>query len=271
MAWKGTLKEKEDRAKKHTMMRTQQPAQKKVTVRHWSVKDESNASWSICMYTYLRNIGPLFFMEFSFSQKFESLIVSFDGSFCSCLLKSYLVILTSERDHHTCLPTNLYLKGCQLHTISHVFSEEESWSQTYVFWWIASQFDHVSKCSIWVFLGDEAIWKKIWLFTRSWFHGEFLEFQSYSKQKSFCCLFKTNLFWKIQAILMDRFAWVLKNFCFPFGDVKWWVQDLVWGFQRTGFQSIHFGCMNNDLFCMGKQSLLIQIACLWLEMAWLGT
>jgi len=40
----------------------------------------SNASWSIRMYTYLRNIGPLAFIEFSFSQKFESLIVSFDGS-----------------------------------------------------------------------------------------------------------------------------------------------------------------------------------------------
>jgi hypothetical protein len=46
------------------------------------------------------------------------------------------------------------------------------------------QFDHVSKCSIWVFLGDEAIWKKIWLFTRSCFYEEFLEFQSYS-EKSF--------------------------------------------------------------------------------------
>jgi hypothetical protein len=31
-------------------------------------------------------------------------------------------------------------------------------------------------------------------------------------------LFKTNLFWKIQAILMDRFAWVLKIFLFCF----WW-------------------------------------------------
>ena len=50
------------------------------------------------MYTYLRNIGPIFFMEFSFSQKFESLIVSFDGSFRSCLLESYLVTLTTWKD-----------------------------------------------------------------------------------------------------------------------------------------------------------------------------
>jgi len=41
-------------------------------VRHWYVKDESNVSWSIYMYTYLRSVGPLsswsslFYMEFSF-------------------------------------------------------------------------------------------------------------------------------------------------------------------------------------------------------------
>ena len=125
--------------------------------------------------------------------------------FRSCLLESYLVILTSKRDQHTCLPTNLYLKDCQLCSISHVFLERESWSQPYVFWWIAPQFDHVSKCSIWVFLGDEVMQKKIWWFTRGCFQEEFLEFQSYS-EKSFWCLFKTNLFWKIQAILINRFA-----------------------------------------------------------------
>jgi len=93
-------------------------------MRHWSVKDESNASWSICMYTYLRNIFPLssliFYLEslslysklwwlfracllkshlvdLFFIEFFFSLIVSFDG-FGSCLLKPYLVILTFEKD-----------------------------------------------------------------------------------------------------------------------------------------------------------------------------
>jgi len=187
------------------MMRTQQPAQKEVIMRHRSVRDESNASWSICLYAYLRNIGSLFFMEFSFSPNFESLIVSFDDYFHSCLLKSYLMTSTSEKDQHTCFLTNLYLKGCRHRLTFFVFLEGESWSQPYVFWWIAPQFDHVSKCSIWVFLGDEAMWKKIWLFTRGCFQEEFLEFQSNS-EKSFWCLFKTNLFWKIQAILIDRFA-----------------------------------------------------------------
>jgi hypothetical protein len=48
------------------------PLNQEVMVRHWYVKDESNVSWSICMYTYLRSVGPLsswsslFYMEFSF-------------------------------------------------------------------------------------------------------------------------------------------------------------------------------------------------------------
>jgi hypothetical protein len=61
-----------------------------------------------------------------------SLIVSFDGSFNSCLLESYLAILTSKGDQHASLSTNLYLKDCQLCIISHVFLEEESWSQPYM-------------------------------------------------------------------------------------------------------------------------------------------
>ena len=178
-------------------------------MRHRSVRDESNASWSTCMYTYLTNIGPPFLHGDSFSQKYESLIVIFDGSFCSCSLESYLVILTSRRGN-----TSTYFfahkplsKGLPaMHYISCFLIRGIMESALYVCQ-IAPQFDHVSKCSIWVFLGDEAMWKKIWLFTSSCFHGEFLEFQSYSK-KTFWCLFKTNLFWKIQAILIDRFAWV---------------------------------------------------------------
>jgi hypothetical protein len=71
---------------------------------------------------------------------------------------------------------------------------------------------------------------------------------------------------------------VMKTFCFDFGEkyeVTSWlvknVSDLMWGFQRTSVQSIHFICVNNDLVCMKKHCLPIQIACLWSERAWLGT
>ena len=106
-------------------------------VRHWSVKDESNASWSICMYTYLRNVGPLFFMEFSFSQKFESLIVRFNGSFGSCLLESSLVILTLGRTwyHHTSLSSAPLSQ--ELPILPNSFLERESWSQLYQMFFIA--------------------------------------------------------------------------------------------------------------------------------------
>ena len=44
----------------------------KLMVKHRYVNVEGNALWLIWMYTYLRNIGPLFFMESYVSQKFES-------------------------------------------------------------------------------------------------------------------------------------------------------------------------------------------------------
>jgi len=175
---------------------------------------------------------------------------------------------------HTSLSTNLYLKGCQLHPTFYVFLEGESRSRPYVFWWIAPQFDHVSKCSNWVFLGNEAIWKKIWLFTKSCFHKELLEFQSYSKKNHFDVCSK-----QIYSENFKRFSWIGLHECwkiFVLLLVKWsdvWLVKgfKIWGFQRISFQSIHFACMNNALFHMGKQSLPIQIACLWSERAWLGT
>jgi len=42
-----------------------------VLIKHRLDNVESNALWSICMYTYLRNIGPHFFMVSFFSQKLE--------------------------------------------------------------------------------------------------------------------------------------------------------------------------------------------------------
>jgi hypothetical protein len=43
----------------------------KVMMKHRYDNVENNALWSICMYTYLRNIGPHFFMVSFFSQKLK--------------------------------------------------------------------------------------------------------------------------------------------------------------------------------------------------------
>ena len=100
----------------------------------------------------------------------------------------------------------------------------------------------------------------------------------FQTQKSFWDRFKANSFWRNSS---DSYGEVFKsdgNFLFCF----WWkiwsdtwlvkkVSDLIWGFQRTSVQNIHFICMNNDLVCMRKHCLPIQIACLWSERAWLGT
>jgi hypothetical protein len=58
--------------------------------------------------------------------------------------------------------------------------------------------------------------KKIWLFTMSCFHGEFLEFQSYSKHKNhFDIGLKQTYSEEIQVIPMDMSSYVLKIFvCF---------------------------------------------------------
>jgi len=69
------------------------------------------------------------------------------------------------------------------------------------------------------FLWDEAIWKKLWLFTRSCFHAEFLEFQSYSKHKNnFDIGLKQTCSEEIQVISMDKFSEVMKTFLFCFGE-----------------------------------------------------
>jgi len=156
--------------------------------------------------------------------------------------------------------------------------------------------------------GDEAMWRKIWLFTRSCFHAEFLEFQSYSRYRNhFDIDSKQTHSEEIQVIPMERFSDVMKTFVLIFGEkyevTFGWSQKVeisilgllrtvfrrkcekhkvtsggsqkveisIWGLLRTVFQSIHFICMNNDLVRMRKHCLPIQIACLWSERAWLGT
>ena len=130
---------KRGRVRKHITyaVRARRHTKKEVVVRHWSVKDESNASWTICMYTYLKNIGPLFFMEFFFSQKFESLIVSFDGFCPSCLLEKFLTILASMKDLMSSLLCSPPLLSQGLPILPNNFFERESWSKLYQMFLIA--------------------------------------------------------------------------------------------------------------------------------------
>jgi len=92
--------------------------------------------------------------------------------------------------------------------------------------------------------GDEAMWKKVWLFTRSYFHAEFLEFQKlFQTQKSFWCLFKANSFWRNSS---DSYEEVFRSdgtFGFDFGEkyevTFGWSQKFgisIWGLLRTVFR-----------------------------------
>ena len=61
--------------------------------------------------------------------------------------------------------------------------------------------------------------KKIWFLTRSCFHAEFLEFQSYSSNRNhFDIDSKQTHSEEIQVIPMERFSEVMKTFCFDFGE-----------------------------------------------------
>jgi hypothetical protein len=70
------------------------------------------------------------------------------------------VILTPGKDMtstYLFANPNLYLKDCHLCTISLVFLERESWSQPYVFCWIAPQLDHARKYLFRVFFGGKTL------------------------------------------------------------------------------------------------------------------
>ena len=55
--------------------------------------------------------------------------------------------------------------------------------------------------------------------TRSCFHAEFLEFQSYSKHRNYLDIdSKQTHSEEIQVIPMERFSEVMKTFCFDFGE-----------------------------------------------------
>jgi hypothetical protein len=59
----------------------------------------------------------------------------------------------------------------------------------------------------------------VWLFTRSCFHAEFLEFQSYSTNRNYFDIdSKQTHSEEIQMIPMERFSDVIKTFCFDFGE-----------------------------------------------------
>jgi len=112
------------RIRKHTTQ--------KIMVKHRYINVESNALWSICMYTYLRNIGP-HFLQWSLSfLKSLSLGSKLWWPSCSRLLESHLVILTSEKgliSSYFYPPT--FISRVVNSTPHFIFLERESWSQPY--------------------------------------------------------------------------------------------------------------------------------------------
>jgi len=194
-------------------------------VKHRSVNVESNALWSIYMFTYLRNIGPYFIHGIFLFSKVWVFVAKFDGLFAFAYSSLILWSWPLERAwyHYTSSFSNLYLKGCQL-CPTFCFLRK-GWSQPYyVFLDCPTAWSCPPKCSIWVFFSDEAKWKKVWLFKRNCFQVEILKFQSYSKHRNhFDIGLKQTRYEEIQVVPIDRFSEVMKTFCFVFGEnIKWY-------------------------------------------------
>jgi len=138
------------------------------------------------MYTYLRNIGPPFLHGvFLFSKVWVSDSKLWWLSY-SCLLEPHLVILTSGKGiawayffAHKSLSEEL----SSLHHVSY-FLRKEIMEPTLCVLLDCPSFDHACKCLFGVFFRDKVMWNEIWLFTRSCFYNELLEFQSYSEKKN---------------------------------------------------------------------------------------
>jgi hypothetical protein len=199
-------------------------------VKHQFVNDESNASWSKYMYTYLRNIGSLFFMEFSFFSKVWVSDSKLWWLFLFLLTRVISCDLDLWKGYDISILLFLQPLSERLSALSNIFCflrKRINKPTLLCVCWITPQLDHAPKCSIWVFLRDKAMWKKIWLFIESYFHGEFLKFQSYSKYINHIDIgLKQTCSEEIQVIFMVRVFISVENFCFAFGEkVKWYFID----------------------------------------------
>jgi len=85
-------------------------------VKHQSVNVESNALWSIYIFTYLRNIGPHFIHGVFLFSKVWVFVANFDGLFIFAYSSLVLWSWPLKRAwyHYISSFSNLYLKGCQL-------------------------------------------------------------------------------------------------------------------------------------------------------------
>ena len=197
-------------------------------VKHQFVNDESNALWSICMYTYLRIIGPSFLHRVFLFSQVGVLVVNFDGFFTlaysSHILWSWPLGKTWY--HHFFFlqhlsqrsPTLPYIfffrKGIMEPTLLYIFRLPPSLIMP-----LSVQFGF----SLVMRLHE----RRFGLFTRNCFHVEFLEFQSYSGHRNhFDISLKQTHSEEIQMIPMDRFSEVMKTF-FVLLLVKVWSDILL--------------------------------------------
>jgi hypothetical protein len=214
--WGSKVHSKRGRVRKSTTqeVRTQRRTRKEVMVKHQSVNNESKALWSICMYI-LRNIGPSFFMESSFSQKFESCKLQWPFRYCLLELSCDLD-LSKGLDIIILLCPLTFISRVANSTLHFVFLKRDGINPI-MYFWIATAWSCLLSVRFGFFFLDGVMWKKVWLFTRNYFLAKILEFQNYSKRRNhFDIGLKQTRYEEIQVIPIDRFSEVMKEFLFCF-------------------------------------------------------
>ena len=189
-----------------------------VMMKHRFDNVESNALWLICMYTYLRKYrSPFLHGVFLFS-KVGVLVVNFDGFFAFAYSSHLLWFwpLGKTWYHHTSLSSASLSQ--RLPILLDIFLEWESWSQPYhmfLYCLLAWSCPQVFNSGLgWGYVKEDL--------TRSCFHAEFLEFQSYSKHRNYFDIDSNQTHSeKIQVIPMERLSKVMKTFCFAFRWKIW--------------------------------------------------
>jgi hypothetical protein len=130
--------------------------------------------------------------------------------FRSCLLKLHLVFLTSENGMTSTyfFTYKLLSQGLlALPYIFYCFRKEIIEPTLFCVFGLPPNLIMPPSVQFGFFFWDEAMWKKIWLFKRSCFHVEVLEFQSYSKHiNHFNIDLKQTRYEEIQVIPMDKLS-----------------------------------------------------------------
>jgi hypothetical protein len=193
--WGSKVHSKRGRVRKSTTqeVRTQRRTRKEVMVKHQSVNNESKALWSICMYI-LRNIGPSFFMESSFSQKFESCKLQWPFRYCLLELSCDLD-LSKGLDIIILLCPLTFISRVANSTLHFVFLKRDGINPI-MYFWIATAWSCLLSVRFGFFFGWGYVKEGLVIYKELFSCRNFRISKLFQTRKSFWHRFKANSLWR---------------------------------------------------------------------------